>query len=765
MQKHIEHRRRVELPVIEPHYLDFGTWEYWYSWNRCPIVSKEDTNMAIIWKTDLDNASRRSLWFQEGEFAEVTGASLIGSFDTYILDGTTFSDWLTTYSIGTGKVYQHEIFDQINQKKLLTANGLAMCEMWENGTPTYDPNGNPSTLQTDWSGLRAMQGDINPDYTRTGDYTLIVIANNNNASTTGIIYGQGDGTTSRLGLEVYIDRASTKKLIDFSNFGRAATESLYLPEIIDEDDVRHIIVKVSGNAVNVYLNSVIVGRTNIAGYRDWLVSQGAGVSLFSDRGETVKLYGNLASLRLLDTAIPDEDIPTLYELDKRLWSLNPTPTQYYNFFVGGAGASYIPTATSLASLIDIGTADIHRYEVDGSNNVQCYITSTFDFSVTDAMSDSSITYLIDADGLSLTGDIVSGAANIEYLYVPNLYNYAQIAIQSSNKLKRLVSGVTVANDRRLISVLPALQSFDCPSLTSITTGTNGTIFENLTGLLRLKIINLTSISYGCEISSMYLSARGYIFSSVKSGAKIYYNSVLGVTDRNAFVRTTSGWAVGDTVEFNGLVYTCVAGAPTTDGEFQGDGLHPNTVHTNLKNAVNTDTRPGASDMTMVNDNALGAVRANVTGVAGNAFTASVGGSNTGSGSVSWATFQHGVDVHASLVVARDLRGANLIEVGAPITVDPPTVPGYSNVTATSFDISFTPPTPNANGTEAYEVWIDDGTPYRKHFYYREITATGTTIDLTEVVNDGGTVIGTTFKIRTMDGDMNFSDFTTEITIT
>lgn len=74
---------------------------------------------------------------------------------------------------------------------------------------------------------------------------------------------------------------------------------------------------------------------------------------------------------------------------------------------------------------------------------------------------------------------------------------------------------------------------------------------------------------------------------------------------------------------------------------------------------------------------------------------------------------------------------------------------------------------NANGTECYEVWVEDSTPYRKMFEFAEISGSGDTLDLSELVSDTnvGTISGAKIKIRTMDGHMNYSAFSNEIEIT
>jgi hypothetical protein len=78
---------------------------------------------------------------------------------------------------------------------------------------------------------------------------------------------------------------------------------------------------------------------------------------------------------------------------------------------------------------------------------------------------------------------------------------------------------------------------------------------------------------------------------------------------------------------------------------------------------------------------------------------------------------------------------------------------YSNLTIDSVDLNFTTPDLNTNSISHYEVWIDDGTNnilYR-NFKFKEITASGDTLDLT-----GVTISGLKIRIYTIDEYMNGS---------
>ena len=175
-----------------------------------------------------------------------------------------------------------------------------------------------------------------------------------------------------------------------------------------------------------------------------------------------------------------------------------------------------------------------------------------------------------------------------------------------------------------------------------------------------------------------------------------------------FSGLTSGWQVGDTVTINGLVYTAVNSSPTTDGEFEVV-TSSNTTQTNLRIAINADTRIGTytDGVSALNDNALMSVEYNGLGVEGNNVELVLGSGNTGSASVYWSPMLGGNDYHRTYVAAREQEGVQLVEVNNIISVNPPEEVYTLNRVGTSVDVYFIEPTANANGTELYEVWLED----------------------------------------------------------
>tara|TARA_R110000772_G_scaffold17946_3_gene49849 strand:+ start:5625 stop:6962 length:1338 start_codon:yes stop_codon:yes gene_type:complete len=442
---------------------------------------------------------------------------------------------------------------------------------------------------------------------------------------------------------------------------------------------------------------------------------------------------------------------------KSNWFVSNTP----NLFIGGAGASYLPEPTDLADRTSLSQGNIRSWDVDPNDNISCFVENNWTKNSFEAniFSDDSVTYVIDLDGKWTSGSHCNDANSLTHFYAPNLTNMDQFTLNGCAVLEKVHTGVININDRYYISNNGVIKKLYLDTATSSSPPTTGSAWQLLSAIERLWIGNLTTLSTNDRNMSMYISIRGCMFRNSKANCKIYYHPDLGVTDRNAFTRITGGWNTGDTVTINALTYTAVSGTPVTDGEFQDDGSHPNTVHGRLKTAIVADTRPGSADFTMVSDNSLGALYSNVLGSSGNTMTAVVGSGNTGTATVEFSPFRYGIDVHASLVYAREQRTATLIEVDNVITVNAPTSLSYSGQTATSVDLTFTEPTANANGTEGYEVWIDDGTPYRYLFDYVEISGTTATLDLT-----GITQAGLKIKLRTMDGQLGFSSFSNEITL-
>ena len=456
-----------------------------------------------------------------------------------------------------------------------------------------------------------------------------------------------------------------------------------------------------------------------------------------------------------------------------------------NTFIGGVGASTVESEEEYAGLVNIVADSVWVFQVDGNNNVSFYIENYYNTRKSKTFfSDSNITYFIDLDGrlviptTSLAWNNFHNCANIEYLYLPSTVNFGFRGAQGGGTGLPSLKKIHVENfnpivnsfGRSAFSVLSALKKLYLPSCTSIAPNISNsyTALQALSSLERLYIPNVTAFS-GNKSGQM-----AKFFRPINSGCKVYHNSAtMGVKDRNAFnLIYPTALEVGDIITINGLAYTGVNGAPATDGDYDCSSGTFSTHRTNLIDAINADTRTGSystvtagsyGPQTTSNEIYLECA---AIGVGGNAITVSFNMLGGGACTSYNTTFLGGNDVAAIFVNLREKRGCTLIECSTPITVNPPTSLSSSNQTANSVDLDFTEPIANANGTECFEVWVDDGTPYRYLFEYDEITASGDTLDLAEVVSDanGNGMTGLKLKVRTMDGQMNYSTFSNEITL-
>lgn len=436
-----------------------------------------------------------------------------------------------------------------------------------------------------------------------------------------------------------------------------------------------------------------------------------------------------------------------------------------NTFIGGVGASYITSAADYASYsVDLTESDVQNFQIDGSNNVSFYIDFSYTLTTAILSNISAWTYFIDADGLitSIASNSMRLSANCTHVYIPNVQSPAQGLIYSMAGLKHVnVESDLVIDGRFKYDTLANIKKFYFPNATSIIeTNISYSNFKGLTSLERLYIPEVDTFT----TISMEAAMIGYLGRNMNSGCKIYYNSALGTTDRNAFNTITfanNSVDIGDIFYVDGRSYEAVAASPV-EGEFLHSSLGAQLAN-NFHASLDSDTRSGATDFTYVLLTDVVLVYSDTVGVSGEVSTTEDAG-NTGSAAWLEPTLIGGNDLHPFLVYSRDYRSATVVECSTPITVNTPTSLSASNQTATSVDLNFTTPTSNANGTDAYEVWVDDGTVYRKWFEYDEISASGDTLDLTEVYNDVGTISGVKIKIRTIDGQMNFSSFSNEITL-
>lgn len=442
-----------------------------------------------------------------------------------------------------------------------------------------------------------------------------------------------------------------------------------------------------------------------------------------------------------------------------------------NTFIGGVGSSLITSAADYVSITSgLVEADIIDFQIDGNNNVSFYIgVNSYGVNNNFLSNNSDVTYFIDLGGkIPNIGLGVANSPNLEYFYIPTTVSTTNSEIfRELNGLRHLhIENMADDSNRYILRNATSLEKLYMPSLSAITKSSyNYDKYIGMTALKRAYLPNVDTVNTIFTYGS-YIENSKTPFYNIGVGCKIYHNSVFSATDRNAFNSFTGGTNIdlGDVYYINGLAYTCVTSA-SADGEFTLTTQFA-TVQ-NLTNAINSDTRTGAtySSVSAYNFYPEMAVWVDSVGTGGEVVSATTDVGNTGSGGFAYTTFKGGNDVHPFLMYARDFRSATLVEVTGTTAVSAPTSLDYSGLTTSGCTLIFTEPTPNANGNDGYEVWVDDGTIYRPLFEYGEVSGTNQVLDLSEVYNDVGTILGTKIKIRTIDGHMNYSDFSNEITLT
>lgn len=433
-----------------------------------------------------------------------------------------------------------------------------------------------------------------------------------------------------------------------------------------------------------------------------------------------------------------------------------------NTFIGGVGAT-INTPTLLLNTLSssgLSLSNITNFQIDGSNNISCNINISYQINNTlPFQGNTSITYFIDLEGkVTYCGnrEAFDQCVNLKYLYIPNAlaigFGGAQGSFGNVSSLKAV--NVNSGNDiGRSLYTAAKLKTLRFPSMINLSVGNpNYNTLANLTLLRRLNISVTTAINIH-YVSNPY-------FLNIKTGCKVFYSSSLGVANRNAWLNCVwAGASIGDTFLLNGLTYTAGASNNNT-GQYDTTGSNQNIRTAALVTAINADTRTGTLGKVLAQSSLtnIGLYVNDVTGASGNSITIT----NVIGTTLTFPmgnNFVGGNDIHKHLMYLRDTRSCIMIEKTNSTLPSAPTGLSYSNVTGTSVDLNFTAPTPNVNGTDKYEVWIDDGSVFLKLFEYDEISDSGSTLDLT-----GITISGLKIKIRTIDNQDNLSTFSNEITL-
>jgi len=435
-----------------------------------------------------------------------------------------------------------------------------------------------------------------------------------------------------------------------------------------------------------------------------------------------------------------------------------------NTYIGNVGSTSITSALDFATLSgELEEADVIGFVINSDNSVSFRIEKNYSLKAANAFNDDDdITYFIDKDGFNLSGNYFGKADFITHAYFPSALEIGnQFAFNDNTRLTHVnFESVTIASNRFLLSDAENLRVLKLSSLTSITNNGSQGVFSELRALEVLYIPLLTTFSDE-ELKGSYIRNVQRYPTFFKAGVNAtnpicYYNSALGAMDRKAFIRIVGIYSIGDIHTINGLTYTAVT-SPSDESEFDGSSE-------DFANKIINDTRTGDVNVSLsyYRDGDNITFLCETIGAIGNTITASSDPGNGRPTTWSTPTFIGGTDVHVVMMEVRDFGGATLVEVSTPITVNAPSNLSYVNFNVNSVDLVFTEPLANANGTIGFEVWINDGTVYRKQFEYSEITVVGNTVDLTEIIDDVGTANNSKVKIRTIDGHQNVSAFSNEV---
>ena len=446
-----------------------------------------------------------------------------------------------------------------------------------------------------------------------------------------------------------------------------------------------------------------------------------------------------------------------------------------NTFIGGVGATYITSASDYVSLSnDLSNSDVVNFSIDNNDNVSFNVNKSYGLTNNSPFpAINSLTYFIDKDSNITIFLGLRDCLNVKHIYLPSLTTLSgQNNFNDANDLRHInLESVTTSNNRFQLDDARNLKKLDLRSLAAITSNSSNGAINTLSKLERLYIGNLTTINEKQRLNNLIRNTgrfpNFYNVGIAGTGLTVYYNSALGEANRQAFSRAGGTTLIGDTIIIDGLTWTAVRGTPSDTTEFDASPSGNNSRIANLVSAISSDNRIGSSSLTFSATNDAGAfvVYCNTSGVIGEAITVETGSGNAGTFSFQFDNLQRGFDVHETLQELKYNGVSTMVEISSPIAVNTPVLNSVVNYNGSNFvAINFNKIADNANGTDGYEVWVDDGSVYRKYFEYDEVFYSGDVIDLTNSVNEGFSIIGSKIKIRAFDGHYNFSEFSNELEI-
>ena len=453
-------------------------------------------------------------------------------------------------------------------------------------------------------------------------------------------------------------------------------------------------------------------------------------------------------------------------LSKYYFKKGPPPP---NFFIGGV-SGVISTTSLVAYELGVSFYKVKNFQIHG-DDISFHIPSNMvqvQLRFRSAAIQAAMTYFYDVDGVvrSIGQGFSQGCSKLKRLWVPNCSHFSA----PSGYYTLLDTGITGfaeyptitgnGGNSNHIFRNSKITHMKYPNMVKIAiqwSNSSGRYnHQSITTLQRLYMPKLTSID---TYDGLTQSDRG--FSLIPSGTIVYLPPYME-TNRLAeiYVRTI-GTLAGDVVNINGLGYTATTG-PTTSTAFNigGDDI---SKATNLTTSINTDARTGTlGDVFTRHQQSANYViiKQSLTGTTGNTTTFSVSNATrlvTPTGS----TFNYGGTPDRTIPYWVS-RGAEIRYITGTTTPDAVVDLVGVNITSTTIDLNFTPPSSPDRPLDFYEVWINDGvrsgsTIWQDYVPHQEIAGSGSTVTNLET--------GTTYTIRVKAADTlyNVSDFSNTIT--
>ncbi|MAN28807.1 MULTISPECIES: fibronectin type III domain-containing protein [Mesonia] len=427
-----------------------------------------------------------------------------------------------------------------------------------------------------------------------------------------------------------------------------------------------------------------------------------------------------------------------------------------NTFIGGVGASLSSPNHFEQYFIGLNEEDIQNFQIDANNNISFYIEKDYDIKQFFFKNENDASYYIDSEGYlkKINQGSFKGLPNFKCFYSPSMISHRSGGgyggFGNMGLLKSMYLPLLEHTENSFINNNEKAKLLYFPNLREIWLQNVGR--KSFYGLKSAKHLYIANCKKLPEIYKGYNSL--HIFNQISNGCKIYANPAL--EKGQAYCEYIVGSLVaGDTFTVNDLTYTAVDRAALDTSEF--DISTAKTEH--LAYAINNDERVGEIGKLKAlfyKNNIM--VQSSETGELGNETKHSYIGDFVLKSS-SATHFIGGNEPSYWLKLARDNFGAQLIfpnDLEDPTPVGVPKGLNVSSVTSTSFDLNFTPPMPNVNGNNGYEIWLYDGiTVWQKYTPFDVIEKSGDT------VNDLESGKKYTLKIRTFDGFYNLGKFSEE----